>query len=81
MDLLAEFIFHPRLENGTFAQSVFRECLDQAVIGIRECRDDPFFLCAELAARNYGGAVSRRILPEIDDLMRLTPANCLQFWN
>ena len=81
MDLLAEFIFRPRLEDGAFVDSVFHECMDQAMIGIRECLDDPFFLCAETASKNYGGAISRRILPQINALKTLTPKSCAQFWN
>ncbi|MBR3203695.1 MAG: insulinase family protein [Solobacterium sp.] len=81
MDMLAEFIFRPRFEQGAFADSVFHECMDQAMIGIQECLDDPFFLCAETASRNYGGAISRRVLPEISALKTLTPQSCAEFWS
>ena len=78
MDFLAEFIFRPRLENGVFAESVFKDCLNQAVIGIQEYLDDPFFLCSETASRNYGGSISRRVLPSIEALKTLTPKTCLK---
>ncbi len=79
--LAAECIFCPRIENGTFPETMFRECQEQAILSVRMIKDDPQNCCAEAAALSYGGNMAGRILPSPEELEALTPERCAEAWN
>ena len=79
-EVAAECIFHPRIENGTFPEAMFRECREQAIVSVRMVKDDPQNRCAEAAAKSYGGSMAKRILPSPRQLSKITPEDCVKAW-
>ena len=79
-ETLSEFILHPRLENGVFPMAMFEECRDQALMAVRMMKNDPFTYAGRMAVKAYGANPVKRMAPEEETLLAMTPEDCVSAW-